>query len=153
MNIKALKPEEVNKMIVLYDEITSLIKQGLLYRKVFLIDSDCPNRKACGGDCDVCPANTLSVTESIIKFSEFDKSKHYSSQEDAEAALVELEKKKEPTYEKIRQNPPKQIVWRGQGHESYTYCPTCGEFLGEEPDLSWEPVDRCPRCGQALLEE
>ena len=35
--IEVLKPEEVNKMIVLHDEITSLLEQNLLYRKVFLI--------------------------------------------------------------------------------------------------------------------
>ena len=151
MNIKVLKPEEVNKMIVLHDEITSLLEQNLLYRKVFLIKKYC--RKNCGKDCTVCPRSKFYVAHELVEFSEFDESKHYSTKESAEQALKELQQKLEPIYQKIAMQEPKEIDWYGQGHEAEAYCPTCEEYLGEDQDLALNPIEKCPRCGQRFTEE
>ena len=134
-----LKPEELN-------EIETLLEQELLYRKVFFLTNDC--HKHCGKNCKNCLRSDFKVSYTVVKFSEFDKSKHFSTKEAAENALAEIQKNLEPTYEKIRQEKPKRIEWHGQGHESDAYCPTCEKFLGNDQELTFNPIERCPKCGQ-----
>ena len=138
------KPGELN-------EIVTLLEQGLLYRKVFLLDNYC--RKNCGKNCKDCIHSDFKLDHTIIEFSEFDESKHLPTREAAESVLGEIQKNLEPIYEKIRQLEPKEIEWHGQGHESDGYCPTCGKFLGNDQDLAFTPVERCPKCGQLFGDE
>ena len=67
-------------------------EQGLLYRKVWMIECFCHKPSDCDGDCEYCHMNELEVNEEIIKCSDFDETKHYNTKEEAENKLASMQK-------------------------------------------------------------
>ena len=84
------------------NEIATLLEQRLLYRKVFFLVNDC--RKHCGKDCKKCQCSNFKITHSIVEFSEFDETKHFSTKDAAKKALAEIQKNLKPIYDRTHKN-------------------------------------------------
>jgi hypothetical protein len=68
-------------------EYQELEKQGLLYRKVYYVDTECSHPSDCDGVCEYCDSNKLEVKSDIIRLRDIESSKYFLTEEDAMQAL------------------------------------------------------------------
>lgn len=64
----------------------------------------------------------------------------------------EADKAKKMAIQALEKQVPKEIVTKGQGHESDCYCPNCNAFLGSDQDWCFNQTKHCSECGQSLAE-